>query len=117
MHPYYDAQSRFVTEQINMNDALDRITTIEEQLTYLLKKIELLESSITTLEHGLREKYGDYLVEGVFTDDTKVWIYNLWYAGLEALELYHRPLVTYELGVVDVSGLPDQENSISLSSI
>ena len=107
MHPYYDAQTRFVTEQINMNDALDRITTIEEQLTYLLKKIELLESSITELEHGLREKYGDYLVEGVFTDDTMVWIYNLWYAGLEALELYHRPLVTYELGVVDVSGLPE----------
>lgn len=107
MHPYYDAQSRFVTEQINMNDALDRITTIEEQLTYLLKKIELLENSITALEHGLREKYGDYLVEGVFTDDTMVWIYNLWYAGLEALELYHRPLVTYELGVVDVSGLPE----------
>jgi hypothetical protein len=107
MHPYYDAQSRFVTEQINMNDALDRITTIEEQLTYLLKKIELLEGSITALEHGLREKYGDYLVEGVFTDDTMVWIYNLWYAGLEALELYHRPLVTYELGVVDVSGLPE----------
>lgn len=107
MHPYYDAQTRFVTEQINMNDALDRITTIEEQLTYLLKKIELLESSITALEHGLREKYGDYLVEGVFTDDTMVWIYNLWYAGLEALELYHRPLVTYELGVVDVSGLPE----------
>jgi hypothetical protein len=107
MHPYYDAQSRFVTEQINMNDALDRITTIEEQLTYLLKKIELLENGITALEHGLREKYGDYLVEGVFTDDTMVWIYNLWYAGLEALELYHRPLVTYELGVVDVSGLPE----------
>lgn len=107
MHPYYDAQTRFVTEQINMNDALDRITTIEEQLTYLLKKIELLESSITELEHGLREKYGDYLVEGVFTDDTMVWIYNLWYAGLEALELYHRPLVTYDLGVVDVSGLPE----------
>lgn len=107
MHPYYDAQTRFVTEQISMNDALDKITTIEEQLTYLLKKIELLENSITALEHGLREKYGDYLVEGVFTDDTMVWIYNLWYAGLEALELYHRPLVTYELGVVDVSGLPE----------
>lgn len=107
MHPYYDAQSRFVTEQLNMNDALDRITTIEEQLTYLLKKIELLEGTITSLEHSLREKYGDYLVEGVFTDDTMVWIYNLWYAGLEALELYHRPLVTYELGVVDVSGLPE----------
>lgn len=107
MHPYYDAQSRFVTEQLNMIDALDRITTIEEQLTYLVKKIELLEGQITTLEHSLRENYGDYLVEGVFTDDTMVWIYNLWYAGLEALELYHRPLVTYELGVVDVSGLPE----------
>lgn len=36
-----------------------------------------------------------------------VYIYNLWYAGLKALNLYHRPLITYELGVVDVSGLPE----------
>ena len=107
MHSYYDAQDRYVTEQINMNYALDQIGYIETQLTLLLDKIEVLENQITNLEHSLREKYGDYIVEGVFTDDTIVWIYNLWYAGLEALNLYHRPLVTYELGVVDVSGLPE----------
>lgn len=107
MHPYYDAQERFVTEQINMDDAMDRIMGIETQMTFLLEKIELLENQINKLEWSLREKYGDFIVEGVFTDDTIVWKYNLWYAGLEALQLYHRPLVTYELGVVDVSGLPE----------
>lgn len=107
MHPYYDAQQRFVTEQINMDDAMDRIMETETQMTLLLEKIEHLENQIKALEYGLREKYGDFLVEGVFTDDTLVWKYNLWYAGLEALQLYHRPLVTYELGVVDVSGLPE----------
>lgn len=107
MYPYYDAQQRFVTEQINMDNAMDRIMELETQMTFLLQKIEHLETQINNLEYGLREKYGDYLVEGVFTDDTIVWKYNLWYAGLEALQLYHKPLVTYELGVVDVSGLPE----------
>ena len=107
MHPYYDAQQRFVTEQINMDDAMDRIMELETQITLLLEKIEHLENQINQLEWSLREKYGDFIVEGVFTDDTLVWKYNLWYAGLEALQLYHRPLVTYELGVVDVSGLPE----------
>lgn len=107
MHPYYNAQERFITEQINMNDAMDRILELETQMTFLLEKIEHLENQINNLEYSLREKYGDFLVEGVFTDDTIVWKYNLWYAGLEALQLYHRPLVTYELGVVDISGLPE----------
>lgn len=107
MHPYYDAQQRFVAEQINMDDAMDRIMELETQMTLLLEKIEHLENQIKQLEWSLREKYGDFIVEGVFTDDTLVWKYNLWYAGLEALQLYHRPLVTYELGVVDVSGLPE----------
>lgn len=107
MHPYYNAQERFITEQINMDDAMDRILELETQMTFILEKIEHLENQINNLEYSLREKYGDFLVEGVFTDDTIVWKYNLWYAGLEALQLYHRPLVTYELGVVDISGLPE----------
>lgn len=107
MYPYYDAQQRFVTEQINMDDAMSRIMGLEIQMTLLLQKIEHLENQINQLEWSLREKYGDFIVEGVFTDDALVWKYNLWYAGLEALQLYHRPLVTYELGVVDVSGLPE----------
>ncbi len=106
-HSYYDSRSRYITEQLNMDDALERIRQIETELTLLLEKIELLENQINKLEWSLREKYGDFIVEGVFTDDTLVWKYNLWYAGLEALQLYHRPLVTYELGVVDVSGLPE----------
>lgn len=107
MYPYYDAQQRFVAEQISMDDAMDRIMKLETQMTLLLEKIEHLENQINQLEWSLREKYGDFIVEGAFTDDTLVWKYNLWYAGLEALQLYHRPLVTYELGVVDVSGLPE----------
>lgn len=106
-HSYYDSRSRYITEQLNMDNALERIRQIETELTLLLEKIELLENQINQLEWSLREKYGDFIVEGVFTDDTLVWKYNLWYAGLEALQLYHRPLVTYELGVVDVSGLPE----------
>lgn len=106
-HSYYDSRSRYITEQLNMDDALERIGQIETELTLLLEKIELLENQINQLEWSLREKYGDFIVEGVFTDDTLVWKYNLWYGGLEALQLYHRPLVTYELGVVDISGLPE----------
>lgn len=106
-HAYYSAKSRYITEKLTMDDALERIQQIETELTLLLEKIELLENQINQLEWSLRHNYGDFIVEGVFTDDTLVWKYNLWYAGLEALQLYHRPLVTYELGVVDVSGLPE----------
>ena len=104
---YYDSLDRYATEVMNMRDALDRINATEMAMSAVLKKIEALQSSIDALENALRIKYGDYIVEGVFTDETMVWIYNLWYAGLKALNLYHRPLITYELGVVDVSGLPE----------
>lgn len=106
-HNYYNARNRLVTEEINKQYALEKIAEVETAITLLLERVEILENKITSLEHGLREKYGDYIVEGVFTDDTMVYIYNLWYAGLKALKLYHRPLITYELGVVDVSGLPE----------
>ncbi len=106
-HAYYDNQGRYLTEQITMNDALDRLMDIETQLTLMLDKIERLEASITSINHQLKDDYGDFIVEGTFTDDSIVWIYNLWYAGLEAMDLYHRPLITYELGVTDVSGLPE----------
>lgn len=106
-HNYYNARNRLVTEEINKQYALEKIAEVETAITLLLERVEILENKITSLEHDLREKYGDYIVEGVFTDDTMVYIYNLWYAGLKALNLYHRPLITYELGVVDVSGLPE----------
>ena len=106
-HNYYNARNRLVTEEINKQYALEKIAEVETAITLLLERVEILENKITSLEHSLREKYGDYIVEGVFTDDTMVYIYNLWYAGLKALNLYHRPLITYELGVVDVSGLPE----------
>lgn len=106
-HNYYNARNRLITEEINKQYALEKIAEVETAITLLLERVEILENKITSLEHSLREKYGDYIVEGVFTDDTMVYIYNLWYAGLKALNLYHRPLVTYELGVVDVSGLPE----------
>lgn len=106
-HNYYNARNRLITEEINKQYALEKIAEVETAITLLLERVKILENKITSLEHGLREKYGDYIVEGVFTDDTMVYIYNLWYAGLKALNLYHRPLITYELGVVDVSGLPE----------
>lgn len=106
-HNYYNARNRLITEEVNKQYALEKIAEVETAITLLLERVKILENKITSLEHGLREKYGDYIVEGVFTDDTMVYIYNLWYAGLKALNLYHRPLITYELGVVDVSGLPE----------
>ena len=106
-HSYYDALDRYITEQLNMDDALDRMEYIESELALNLEKQELLLTQVNKINADLREKYGDFIVEGTFTDETMVWRYNLWYAGLEALELYHRPLVTYELGVTDVSGLPE----------
>ena len=106
-HNYNNARNRLITEEINKQYALEKIAEVETAITLLLERVKILENKITSLEHSLREKYGDYIVEGVFTDDTMVYIYNLWYAGLKALDLYHRPLITYELGVVDVSGLPE----------
>ena len=106
-HKYYSSLERYVTEQMAMDLALERMKTLETQMTLNLEKQELLYTKLEELNAELREKYGDFIVEGTFTDEDIVWRYNLWYAGLEALELYHRPLVTYELGVTDISGLPE----------
>lgn len=106
-HKYYSSLERYVTEQMAMDLALERMKTLETQMTLNLEKQELLYAKLEELNAELREKYGDFIVEGTFTDEDIVWRYNLWYAGLEALELYHRPLVTYELGVTDISGLPE----------
>lgn len=107
MHSYYDALNRYVTEQLNMDDALERLDYIENEMKLNLEKQELLLNRVNEINAKLRENYGDFIVEGSFTDDSMVWKYNLWYAGLEALELYHKPLITYELNVTDVSGLPE----------
>lgn len=104
---YYSALQRYVTEQMAMDLALERMMAIETELTINLEKQELLLAKIDAINAELREKYGDFIVEGTFTDEDIVYRYNLWYAGLEALELYHRPLVTYELEVTDISGLPE----------
>lgn len=104
---YYDTLDRYITEQSNMDNALDNIARVEEEITELEEQMTALMAKIESIQTALREKYGDFIVEGEFTDDTMVWIYNLWYAGLKALDLYHRPLITYELNVVDVSGLPE----------
>lgn len=104
---YYDARERYMSEQLRMSNATEKIAQIETQITFIEQKIKALEETIGQIEAKLKERYGDYIVEGEFSDETMVWPYNLWYAGLKALELYHRPLITYNLGVLDASGLPE----------
>lgn len=81
-----------------LNSALERITLLEE----LYKKYQTIIDNYHAL---IQEKFGDYIIEGNYTNDEQPYVPLLFNEGLEASDKYCIPEITYNLNVVDATGL------------
>lgn len=84
----------------------------EKEVNALRIKVELLEESqkvynrdLADLEDQIQDKFGDYIIEGKFRDEQIVYPAILLVKTLEASDQYAIPDTTYNLNVIDSSGL------------
>lgn len=89
-----------------------------KDVEYYQARVEMLEQEfknyqhdLEQLEHTIQDNWGDYIVEGQFTDNQIVYPAVLLAKSLEASDKYATPEITYTLNVVDSSGLVEYRNT------
>ena len=89
-----------------------------KDVEYYQARVEMLEQEfknyqhdLEQLEHTIQDNWGDYIVEGQFTDSQIVYPAVLLAKSLEASDKYATPEITYTLNVVDSSGLVEYRNT------
>ena len=97
-----------VTYIRNYGDMLDYLRTVNEMLERIKKLDEVYDewkALVDGLHATIQEKFGDYLVEGNYANKEQPYINLLFKEGLEASDKYSTPEITYNLNVIDSSGL------------
>ena len=114
-HEYYDKANGFY----NWNDYVAKwqeyygyaLTNLKQMNELIIECENIAEAynvykyELDRLEDNIQDKWGDYIVEGKFSDDTICYNNILMAKGLQASEQYGIPEVTYNLNVIDSSGL------------
>ena len=77
----------------------------EARIEMLEQELKNYQHDLEILENNIQDNWGDYIVEGKFSDPQIVYPAILLVKSLEASEKYCIPEVTYSLNVVDSSGL------------
>ena len=77
----------------------------EARIEMLEQEFKNYQHDLEILENNIQDNWGDYIVEGKFSDPQIVYPAILLAKSLEASEKYCIPEVTYSLNVVDSSGL------------
>lgn len=81
----------------------DRVEMLEQEFKNYQYDLENLEDTI-------QDNWGDYIIEGKFSDSQIVYPAVLLAKSLEASDKYATPEITYTLNVVDSSGLIEYRN-------
>lgn len=92
----------------NYGDMLSYLRTVNAMLAKIQKLDEIYdewESIIKGLNATIQENFGDFLVEGNYTNNEQPYINLLFQEGMEASDKYSVPEVTWNLNVIDSSGL------------
>lgn len=81
-------------------------------VNYCLEKIKELEQAYADwkaqsdkLHEDIQKEYGDYIIEGNYKNDEQPYVGLLFNEGMEASDKYAVPEITYNLDVIDSSGL------------
>jgi len=81
-------------------------------VNYCLEKIKELEEAYADwkaqsdkLHEDIQKEYGDFIVEGNYKNDEQPYVGLLFNEGMEASDKYAIPEITYNLDVIDSSGL------------
>lgn len=82
----------------DVNQALDKIEALQKLYDEWQEQYDKIDAEIQL-------KFGDYLIEGNYSNTEQPWIGLLFNEGLEASDKFSVPEVTYELDVIDSSGL------------
>lgn len=92
----------------NYGDMLSYLRIVNEMIARI-EQLEVVYDQWKALVDGLhatiQEKFGDYLIEGNYTNKEQPYINLLFKEGMEASDKYSIPEVTYSLNVIDSSGL------------
>lgn len=100
----------FVTYYGEMIDALDTVNYCLEKLRLLEEDYNNWKAQYDALQAEIQDKYGDYIIEGNYTNNEQPYVGLLFNEGMEASDKYAIPEVTYNLDVIDSSGLMEYRN-------
>ena len=92
----------------NYGNMLSYLRTVNAMLDRIQKLDEIYDQwneLIFNLNATIQEKFGDYLIEGNYTNNEQPYVNLLFNEGLEASDKYSVPEITYNLNVIDSSGL------------
>lgn len=81
-----------------VEDCLDKIEKLEE-------RYNAWEAESDRLHKLIQDAYGDYIVEGNYTNSEQPYVGLLFREGMEASDKFAVPEITYTLDVIDSSGL------------
>ena len=108
----------------NWNDYVEKWTRYHALAEKARKDVELYQARVEMLEQEfknyqydlenledtIQDNWGDYIIEGKFSDSQIVYPAVLLAKSLEASDKYATPEITYTLNVVDSSGLIEYRN-------
>lgn len=100
----------FVDYYGEMLDALDTVNYCLEKLRLLEEDYNNWKAQYDSLQAEIQDKYGDYIIEGNYTNNEQPYVGLLFNEGMEASDKYAIPEVTYNLDVIDSSGLMEYRN-------
>lgn len=100
----------FVNYYGEMLDALDTVNYCLEKLRLLEEDYNNWKAQYDSLQAEIQDKYGDYIIEGNYTNNEQPYVGLLFNEGMEASDKYAIPEVTYNLDVIDSSGLMEYRN-------
>jgi hypothetical protein len=86
-------------------EADKQMVEAEDRLNDLMDRYKEWENSVAAIEKYLQENYGEYIIEGSYSNTEQPYSNLLIKEGLEASDKYATPDITYTIGVVDSSGL------------
>lgn len=103
---YLDGYGSMLNDLRTLNASLERI-----------KELQAIYDKWTELRDGyhaeIQKKFGDYIVEGNYTNKEQPYVSLLFLEGLEASDKYCIPEVTYNLNVIDATGLIEYRNPVA----
>ena len=81
------------------------VNRLQHRVEMMDESFKVYQANLERLENSIQDEYGDYIIEGKFSDDQIVYPAILLAKTLEASDQYSIPETTYSLSVIDSSGL------------
>ena len=100
-----DAVEKYISDWGKMQTWLKEMLAMRKRIEALDQLYEEWSEKVSDINATIQEKFGDYLIEGNYTNDEQPYINLLFQEGMEASDKYSIPEVTYNLNVIDSSGL------------